>query len=83
MICYGLSAYISNWMTGSVLESSTLMNPQQMTLTSSTRILMLSYLSRCHKRQVTLISWVWWLTRCCRNLSMGFNFLLYKTSPLM
>jgi len=81
MICYGLSAYISNWMTGSVLESSSLMNQKQMTLTSSTRTLMPYFPSRIYKRQVTLISWVWWLTRCCRNLSMGFNFLLCKTFP--
>ena len=47
MICYGLPAYISNWMTGSVLESSALMNPKQMTLTSSTWTMMPSTPSRC------------------------------------
>ena len=57
------------------------MNLKQMTLTSSTRTLMPYFPSRIYKRQVALISWVWWLTRCCRNLSMGFNFLLHKTSP--
>ena len=81
MICYGLPAYISNWMTGSVLESSALMNPKQMTLTSSTWTMMPSTPSRCFYRQVTLISWMWWLTRCSRNLSMGFASLLGKTSP--
>ena len=38
--------------------------------------------SRCSKRQVTLISWMWWLTRCCRYPFMGFTFLLCKTSSL-
>ena len=82
MICYGLPAYISNWMTGSVLESSTLMNPKQMTLTSSTRTLMPSTSSRCFQEtsysdQLDVVV----ADQVQQETFHGLHFLLGKTSP--